>query len=106
MNATDSRIHREVPVGRRKSVMRFTEAEQCIIWARWKEGALYSQIATELGRNPYSVAVLVVRHGGIAPAIRRRSARALSVEDREEISRGLVAGESFRAIAERLGRAP
>lgn len=85
--------------------MRFTQAEQSIVWARWKEGALYSQIARELGRNPYSVAVLIVRHGGIAPAVRHRSSRALSVEEREEISRGLVAGESRSAIAKRLGRA-
>jgi len=95
----------EAPLGRRRIGMRFTQAEQSIVWARWKEGALYSQIARELGRNPYSVAVLIVRHGGIAPAVRHRSSRALSVEEREEISRGLVAGESRSAIAKRLGRA-
>jgi IS30 family transposase len=71
-----------------------------------REGALYPDISKELGRSVPAVAYLIMRHGGIAPAERRRSARVLSVSEREEISRGLVARESCRAIAKRLGRAP
>ena len=49
----------------------------------------------------------VVRpHGGIAPRVRCRSARALTLAEREEISRGLCAHRSIREIAGRLGRAP
>lgn len=43
--------------------------------------------------------------GGIAPAQRRRSARVLGLGEREEISRGIAAGQSFRAIARTLHRA-
>jgi IS30 family transposase len=49
---------------------------------------------------------MIYKAGGIRPAARRRSARALSLGEREEISRGLAAGASCRAIACGLGRAP
>ncbi len=53
-----------------------------------------------------AIAYVIVRHGGIAPAARRRAPRVLSLSEREEISRGLTAGQSIRGIAQRLGRAP
>jgi IS30 family transposase len=42
----------------------------------------------------------------VRPLERRRSGRNLSLDEREEISRGLVAGDSVRVIAQRLRRAP
>jgi IS30 family transposase len=42
--------------------------------------------------------------GGVRPRPRRRSERCLSAAEREEISRGLARGESFRAIAGQIGR--
>jgi IS30 family transposase len=53
-----------------------------------------------------AIAYVITRHGGIAPPERRRSHRVLSLGEREEISRGLIAGESLRGIAKRLDRAP
>jgi len=45
-----------------------------------------------------------LRTGGIRPRSRRRSERCLSLEEREEISRGIARGASARAIARALGR--
>lgn len=63
------------------------------------------EIGKELGRAAPAVAYVIMRHGGIPPVARRRSARVLSLSEREEISRGLISGESLRGIAKRLGRA-
>jgi IS30 family transposase len=86
--------------------MPFTEAEREVIWKRWREGALYPDIARELARSVPAVTYLIMRHGGIPPAERHRSLRVLCSTEREEISRGIVAGESVRNIARRLERAP
>src|SRR5579862_4160652 len=48
---------------------------------------------------------LLARHGGIAPAARRRSPRVLTLAEREDISRGIAGGASLRQIAKRLSRA-
>lgn len=93
-------------MGRRRKRIAFSETERSLIWQRWKEGALYPDIAKELGRSVPAVTYLIVTHGGIAPASRVRSERTLSALEREEISRGLVRGESLRSIAGRLRRAP
>ena len=93
-------------MGRRRKRMPFTEAEREVVWKRWGEGALYPDIARELGRSVPAVTYLIVRNGGIFPAERYRSPRVLCSSEREEISRGIVAVESIRNIARRLGRAP
>lgn len=59
-----------------------------------------------MGRPPDAIYALIYKAGGIKPAARVRSSRQLSMAEREEISRGLAAGESCRGIAARLGRAP
>lgn len=81
-------------------------AEEAQLWARWRAGESLTAISAALARPPGTVYRLVVQHGGVAPRPRRRAARALSLAEREEISRGLAADESCRAIARRLGRAP
>ncbi len=93
-------------MGRRRRRIPFTDAERAVVWKRWREGALYPDIAKELSRSVPAVTYLIVRHGGIPPAQRYRSAKVLCSSEREEISRGIVAGESLRSIARRLGRAP
>ncbi len=93
-------------MGRRRRRVPFSEAEREIIWQRWSEGALYPDIGRELGRSAPAVTFLIVRDGGIVPAKRSRASRVLSMDEREEISRGVVGGESMRSIAGRLGRAP
>ncbi len=93
-------------MGRRRTRIAFRDVERAVVWQMWRKGALVLDIAKVLGRSAPAVAYVIMRHGGIAPPDRRRSARVLSLGDREEISRGVVSGESLRAIGRRLGRAP
>ena len=58
------------------------------------------------GRSKATVERVLAAAGGLPPRRVGRSARCLSLEEREEISRGLVAGDTFGLIAARLGRAP
>jgi IS30 family transposase len=76
------------------------------LWARWKDGQSLSDIGRALGKHAGSVFGVLRAAGGIAPPLRKRSFRALTLEEREEIPRGLVAGLSFRQIATQLGRSP
>jgi len=76
------------------------------LWSRWKAGESLSEIGRALGRQPGSIHGVVAGNGGYVPMPRRRSPRVLSLNEREEISRGLAAGRSLRSIAGRLGRAP
>jgi IS30 family transposase len=81
-------------------------AEVDEVWRRWRSGQAVKVLAREMRCNPSTVRDLLKRTGGIRPAPRRRWELRLSVDEREEISRGLAAGESLRTIALRLGRAP
>lgn len=76
------------------------------LWERWKAGETLSDIGIALGKHAASIFGVVTNCGGIAPSPRRRAPLALTLEEREEISRGLAAGQSIRMIAARLGRAP
>ena len=58
-----------------------------------------------LGRDHGSIRNLLLQRGGIAPRRRTRAVASLTLSEREDISRGIAAGESGRSIAERLGRA-
>lgn len=83
-----------------------TQAQQNQLWASWKTGRSMSAIGRELNFPPAKVFFYLKRHGGIAPAVRWRAPVRLSVAEREEISRGLSAGLSLRAIAQQLHRSP
>lgn len=74
------------------------------LWERWKRGESVSEIARALSVQRQSIHYHLLGRGGFAPAARRRSSRVLSLHEREEISRGLAAGDSLREIARRLGR--
>ena len=76
------------------------------LWRRWKAGESLSEIGRALGRQAGSIHGVVAANGGYVPAPRRRSARVLSLAEREEISRGLAEGLSLRRIGRRTGRAP
>ena len=84
----------------------FTQTEMSEVWDRWEQGESLNAIARSLDRYHSAVQGALARTGGIRPAPRRRSRLALTPAEREEISRGLVAGHSIRAIALQLGRAP
>jgi IS30 family transposase len=80
-------------------------SQKAEMWRRWKRSESHSGIGRALGKQPASIHGTIRIHGGIAPLPRKRSARALSWEEREEISRGIAAGDSMRAIAVSIGRA-
>ena len=85
----------------------FTATQKAELWERWKSGLSVAAISRALDRrNKTGVLRIVTLHGGIAPAPRRRALAALRLEEREEISRGIAAGQSIRQIAHGLGRAP
>ena len=85
---------------------KFTEVERAEVWDRWQAGEAMRSIARRLGRESSSVRTMIEDTGGVRPAGRRRASRCLSLTEREEISRGVAAGDSLRRIAGRLGRAP
>jgi IS30 family transposase len=76
------------------------------VWERWAKGESISEIGRAVGRAPGSIFSILRDRGGFAPPVRKRRPQFLSLSEREEISRGLAAGESMRVIAARLGRAP
>lgn len=83
----------------------FGPGEIRALWEGWKSGLSLLEIAKGLDRQACSVSQVLRREGGIAPRPHVRSSRALKASEREEISRGLAAGLSIRALAKRLGRA-
>ena len=74
------------------------------VWERWKAGDSISVIAKAVGSPPGSIFSILLPFGGCYQAPQRRRATALSLAEREEISRGVAAKESYRAIGRRLGR--
>ncbi len=85
---------------------RFSEEERVEVWDRWQAGDANRLIGGDLGRSAASIRAFVESWGGVRPGVRRRSLRHLSLVEREEISRGVAAGDSLRMVATRLGRAP
>ena len=75
------------------------------MWNRWKAGESLNAIGRVLGKDKQVIHFLLARHGGIAPRARRRSKLALTLAEREDISRGIASGCSMRAIAQGLRRA-
>ncbi len=80
-------------------------AQKSDLWRRWKAGQSLHEIGRAFGKEHSSIRCLVSRYGGFVPAVRRRSLLALTLREREEISRGIVSGSSIRAIAKGLDRA-
>ncbi|MEO5686777.1 MAG: helix-turn-helix domain-containing protein, partial [Burkholderiaceae bacterium] len=83
-----------------------TDSEKALMWDRWKQGETLQQIGQLFDRPHTSVQNVLSKTGGIRPPDRHRSALALTLNEREEISRSVVAGKSIRSIAVQLGRAP
>src|SRR6202166_275287 len=72
----------------------FTAAEKTELWDRWKRGESLKAIGRAFGKESSSIYFLVAPHGGIRPAERRRSRLALTLAEREVISRGVTAHQS------------
>jgi hypothetical protein len=74
-------------------------AQRTDIWGRWKAGESLHEIGRAFDKDHGSIQFLLSQHGGIAPAVRRRSQRTLTLAEREDISRGIASGSSIREIA-------
>lgn len=79
-------------------------SQKAELWQRWKAGQSLSDIGRALGKHAGSVHGIVSSNGGIVPADRRRSRLALTLAEREEISRGIAVGSSIRQIAAEIAR--
>src|SRR5271154_5172381 len=75
------------------------------IWRRWKAGQTLHEIGRAFDKPHTSIRCLLLPRGGIPPAARRRSRLALTLAEREDISRGMASGSSIREIARHLDRA-
>ena len=83
---------------------RMSANDKTAIWDRWARGESLSEIGRAVARIPAAVFHVVRARGGIPPPARWRSCQALTVREREEISRGLATGVSFRQLGVQLGR--
>jgi IS30 family transposase len=86
--------------------IQYTETDKALMWERWRQGESLQAIAQLFDRNHSTIGGILSRTGGIRPPRRCRSALALQLSEREEISRGVMAGRSMRTMAHALGRAP
>lgn len=84
----------------------YTDGQKALMWERWRQGWTLHQIAHLFNRAHTSVRGVLAQTGGIRPPPRSRSAIALTLAEREEISRSVAEGHSIRSIAAQLGRAP
>src|SRR6202162_4790994 len=83
-----------------------TAAEKAELWDRWQRGESLKAIGRAFGKPSSSIYFQLAPHGGIRPAPRRRSRLALTLSEREEISRGIAADQSARSMAKLLGHSP
>ena len=91
---------------KRKPRIYYSDSQKALMWERWRQGDSLQKIAKFFDRNHSSVERILTETGGICPAQRCRSRLALTLAEREEISRAVVAGRSIRSIATSLGRPP
>jgi len=83
-----------------------SDQKKAVIWDKWGSGSAMIQIARTINKPPATVFSSLRYHGGIQPHQRIRRLSSLSIEEREEISRGLAANRSIRSIANLLERSP
>jgi IS30 family transposase len=88
-----------------KRRFKLSEQQRSEMWSRWKAGQSLHEVGRAFGKDHVSIQFMLAQHGGIAPAVRRRSPLTLTLAEREEISRGIASGGSIREIAKGLQRA-
>ena len=86
--------------------IKYTPAQKEEIWGRWKKGESLTSIGRLFDRPSSSIFNMLAPTGGIRPPTRKRPRHALTLSEREEISRGIVADLSIRSIANHLNRSP
>jgi transposase, IS30 family len=84
----------------------FDAVAKAELWERWRRGESLKAIGRAIGKPSSSIYFPVAPHGGIRPAPRRLSRLALTLAEREEISRGIAGSRSMRSMARLLGHAP
>ena len=84
--------------------IRYSEEQKSQMWDRWQKGESLCSIARLFDRGHSSISRIISITGGIRPPKRRRSRLALSLSEREDISRSIATGTSMRMIATQLGR--
>src|SRR5271170_7521439 len=84
---------------------RLSPTQETDVWRRWKDGQSLHEIGRAYDKPHTSIRHLLLPRGGIAPAVRRRSRLALTLAEREDISRGIASGSSIREIARHVDRA-
>lgn len=89
---------------KRRPRTNYSDAQKALMWDRWEKGDSISEIARLFDRGHTSIAPMFAKAGGIRPRARKRSVLALTLAEREVISRGLARRQSLRAIASELGR--
>src|SRR6202162_319440 len=75
------------------------------VWNRWKAGQSLHEIGRAFGKEHSCIRSVLLPRGGIRPAARRRSPLALTLAEREDISRGIASDSSIREIARGMNRA-
>jgi len=90
---------------KRRPRIYYSASQRAQMWDRWQKGETLHQIAGLFDRHHSAIQRILAETGGIRAAQRHRSSLALTLTEREEISRGVVAGRSMRSIAASLGRA-
>lgn len=91
---------------KRRARIYYSDSQKALMWERWKQGWTLHEIGKLFDRPHTSIHQILAATGGFRPPQRARSPAALTLAEREEISRAMVAGESIRSTAARLGRAP
>ncbi len=91
---------------KRKRRVYYTEAQKTEMWDRWQKGDSFNAIGRYFDTSHSAISGIIWSTGGIRPLERKRSRIGLTLWEREEISRGLVAHLSLRSIASQLGRSP
>ena len=84
----------------------YTEEQKALMWERWQKGDSLHSIALLFDRGHSSITRILAETGGIRPPKRIRPSIALTLPEREEISRGLATDQSLRTIAFQLNRSP
>jgi IS30 family transposase len=91
---------------KRRTRITYSDTQKAEMWDRWQRGESLKSIGRLFDRSSSSIYGILSVTGGIRPPLRSRSKLALTLTEREEISRGVALGNSLRSIAAQLGRSP